>query len=103
MKVRKVLRQHPSKPIQSSSISATMNLRYRLTNSWSMYSQYATGNVIPSSNIFDVKNAQVAVTPKPAGTKTFQFGSVFQAKQFTLDADASFIKAQTLTRRHLIS
>jgi len=54
----------------------------------------ATGNVIPPASVFDVKNAAVAVTPRPTGTKTFQFGSVFKARRFTLDADAYFIKAQ---------
>jgi iron complex outermembrane receptor protein len=72
----------------------TADVRYRLTNFWSAYAQYATGNVIPPSSVFDVKNAQVAVVPKPTGTKTFQFGSVLKLNRFTLDADAYFIKAQ---------
>ena len=67
---------------------------YRLRNNWSLYGQYATGNVIPPSSVFDVKNAQVAVTPKPTKTNTFQFGSVFKTNRFTLDADAYFIKYQ---------
>ena len=72
----------------------TADVRYRLTNSWTTYAQYATGNVIPPSSVFDVKNARVSVTPKPTETKTFQFGSVFKANRFTIDADAYFIKAQ---------
>ena len=63
-------------------------------NNWSVYAQYATGNVIPPSSVFDVKNAAVAITPKPTQTKTFQFGSVLKTNRFTLDADAYFIHAQ---------
>ncbi len=72
----------------------TADARYRLRNNWSVYGQYATGNVIPPSSVFDVKNAVVAVTPKPTQTKTFQFGSVLKTNRFTLDADAYFIHAQ---------
>jgi iron complex outermembrane receptor protein len=72
----------------------TADASYRLKNNWSMYGQYATGNVIPPSSVFDVKNAKVAVTPKPTQTKAFQFGSVLKTNRFTLDADAYFIHAQ---------
>lgn len=72
----------------------TADARYRLQNNWSVYAQWATGNVIPPSSVFDVKNAAVAVTPKPTQTKVFQFGSVFKTNRFTLDADAYFIRAQ---------
>ena len=72
----------------------TFDARYRLRNNWSVYSQYATGNVIPPSSVFDVKNAAVAIIPKPTQTKTFQFGSVLKTNRFTLDADAYFIKVE---------
>jgi iron complex outermembrane recepter protein len=71
----------------------TADARYRLKNNWSMYAQWATGNVIPPSSVFDVKNATVALTPKPTQTRTFQFGSVLKTNRFTLDADAYFIHA----------
>lgn len=73
----------------------TGSLRYRLKNNWTAYAQYATGNVIPPSSVFDVKNAAVLTTPKPTQTKAFQFGSVVKFNRFTLDADAFFIKAQS--------
>ena len=75
------------------SFQPTANARYRLKNNWSTYVQWATGNVIPPSSVFDVKNAAVAVTPKPTTTKAFQFGSVLKTNRFTLDADAYFIHA----------
>ena len=77
-----------------ASWQPTADARYRLRNNWSTYVQYATGNVIPPSSVFDVKNATVAVTPKPTQTKAFQFGSVLKTNRFTLDADAYFIHAQ---------
>lgn len=68
--------------------------RYRLRDNWSAYAQFATGNIIPPSSVFDVKSAQVSVVPKPTGTKTFQFGSVFHHNRFTLDVDSYFTHAQ---------
>lgn len=76
------------------SFQPTSDLRYRLKNNWTAYAQYATGNVIPPSSVFDVKNASVQTTPRPTQTKTFQFGSVLKLNRFTLDADTFFIKAQ---------
>ena len=72
----------------------TVNAHYRLKNNWSAYAQYATGNVIPPSSVFDVKNAAVSVIPKPTDTKTFQFGSVLHLNRFTLDVDSYSIHAQ---------
>ncbi|MEP6961635.1 MAG: TonB-dependent receptor, partial [Acidobacteriota bacterium] len=72
----------------------TVDAHYRIKSNWSAYAQWATGNVIPPSSVFDVKNAVVAVTPKPTVTKAFQFGSVYKTNRFTLDADAYFIRAQ---------
>ena len=71
----------------------TVDARYRLRNNWSVYGQYATGNIIPPANVFDVKNGQVAVIPKPTQTKTTQFGSVLKTNRFTLDADFYYIRA----------
>jgi iron complex outermembrane receptor protein len=76
----------------------TADARYRLKDNWSVYGQYATGNVIPPSNVFDVKNAAVAVTPKPTQTKTFQFGTVYKTNRFTIHADACFIHADNQLR-----
>ena len=76
------------------SFQPTGDLRYRLKNNWTLYAQYATGNVIPPSSVFDVKNAAVQTTPKPTQTKTFQFGSVLKLNRFTLDTDVFFLKAQ---------
>jgi iron complex outermembrane receptor protein len=72
----------------------TADARYWIKSNWSAYAQWATGNVIPPSSVFDTKNATVAVTPKPTQTKTFQFGTVLKTNRFTIDADMYFIHAQ---------
>lgn len=71
------------------------SLRFRMKNNWNLYAEYATGNVIPPSSVFDVKNASVKTTPKPTQTKTFQFGSVLKLNRMTIDTDVFFIKAQS--------
>lgn len=76
-----------------NSFQPTADARYRLRNNWSVYVQYATGNVIPPSSVFDTANAIVAVTPKPTKTRAFQFGTVYKTNRFTIDADSYFINA----------
>lgn len=71
----------------------SVDVRYRLRNNWTLYGQYATGNIIPPSNVFDVKNGAVLKTPSPTRTKTTQFGSVLKTNRFTLDVDYYYIIA----------
>jgi iron complex outermembrane receptor protein len=63
------------------------DMRYELKPRWSLYGQFATGNVIPPTNTFDVTGTQVSVLPKPTQTITFQAGTVFQSNRFTFDFD----------------
>ncbi|HYR42080.1 MAG TPA: TonB-dependent receptor, partial [Terriglobia bacterium] len=69
----------------------SFDARYKLHRNWSVYGQYATGNSIPPTNVFDVKNGKVAVLPKPTQVRTVQFGSVYKTGRFTLDVDSYFI------------
>jgi iron complex outermembrane receptor protein len=62
---------------------------------WSMYAQYGQGQNIPPSSVFDVKNAQVGVLPKPILTDTYQVGSVWKSHRATLDVDYYHIKYQS--------
>lgn len=71
----------------------TFDARYRLRNNWTVYGQWATGNIIPPSSVFDVKAGAVALIPKPTQTKTFQFGTVLKTNRFTLDSDFYYIVA----------
>jgi iron complex outermembrane receptor protein len=66
------------------------DLRYKIKPNWTMYAQFAEGNAIPPSSVFDSKGALVAVTPKPTAVKTYQVGSVVKFNRFTLDADAYY-------------
>jgi iron complex outermembrane receptor protein len=74
-----------------NSWQPSFDARYKLARNWSVYGQYATGNSIPPTSVFDVKNARVAVLPKPTQVRTFQFGSVYKTGRFTLDVDSYFI------------
>ncbi len=67
---------------------------YRIKTNWSAYGQYGRGSVIPPSSVFDVKNAQVGVTPNPTVADTFQGGSVVKLSHLSLDADVYYIHFQ---------
>ena len=68
----------------------SLDARYKLKSNWTVYAQFATGSVIPPSSVFDTKNAEVAVLPKPTTTKTYQLGSVLKFNRATLDVDAYY-------------
>ena len=67
---------------------------YRIKNNWSVYGQFAKGNVIPPTSVFDVTTGKVANLPKPTGVSTYQTGSVLKLKRIMLDGDAYYIKFQ---------
>jgi len=68
----------------------SVDLRYRIKANWTAYAQFATGSNIPPSNVFDSKNALVAVLPKPTSVKTYQIGSVVKFNRWTLDFDVYY-------------
>ncbi len=65
----------------------SFDANYRVKTNLSVYGQYATGSIIPPSNVFDVASATVGVPPKPTTAYTFQGGTVYKQKFFTADAD----------------
>jgi len=67
-----------------------VDARYKLKTNWTVYAQFATGSVIPPTNVFDTKGALVAVLPKPTTTKTYQIGSVVKFNRVTLDVDGYY-------------
>jgi iron complex outermembrane receptor protein len=77
-----------------SSVLPSFDANYRLTNNWSIYGQFATGSVIPPSGVFDVKDANVTILPKPTMARTFQGGTVLKLKYFTFNADAYYTHFQ---------
>jgi iron complex outermembrane receptor protein len=72
----------------------SIEANYRIKSNWSAYGQYGRGSVIPPSSVFDVKNAQVAVTPKPTVADTWQGGSVAKFNHVSLDGAVYYIHFQ---------
>ncbi len=72
-----------------------LDARYMIQRNWSVYAQYATGDVIPPTSTYDVTGSKVSTLPKPMRTTTYQVGSVYQGKGFTLDADIFQTNADT--------
>ena len=68
----------------------SLDVRYKSRTNWTAYAQFATGSVIPPTNVFDSKGALVAVLPKPTATKTYQLGSVLKFNRVTLDVDGYY-------------
>lgn len=69
-----------------------IDLHYMLASNWSVYAQYATGNEIPPTSVFDVKNANVTLLPASIRSKTWQMGTVWKGDMVTIDVDAYKIK-----------
>ncbi len=72
----------------------SIDARYRLKRNWTAYAQFGEGSVVPPSSVFDVKNAEVSVLPRPTMAKTYQMGSVLKFSRWTLDLDAYYIHFQ---------
>jgi iron complex outermembrane receptor protein len=72
----------------------SVDARYFLRDNVSVYAQFSTGSVIPPSSVFDTKNAEVAVLPRPTLAKTYQAGSVWKFNRFTLDVDGYYTHFQ---------
>jgi iron complex outermembrane recepter protein len=73
------------------SVLPSIDARYRLRSNWSVYAQFATGSVIPPTSVFDTKNGEVSILPKPTRTRTFQMGSKWKLNRWTLDVDTYYI------------
>jgi iron complex outermembrane receptor protein len=71
-----------------------LDVHYMLQPNWSTYAQFATGNVIPSTNVFDTAGATAPVAlPPPIQTKAYQIGTVYKTNNLSLDADAYIVRA----------
>ncbi len=65
----------------------SLDVHYMLQPNWSLYGQYSAGDQIPSTSVFDVKNAAVNPAPKATRSTGLQFGTVWNAPQYTFAAD----------------
>jgi len=93
--------------IQPADVSGTftktlpfLTANYRVASNWAVYGQYAQGFLVPSISIFYVNNpGSNKVVPQES--TNYQIGTVYNAGNLTLDADAYYIdfkhKIQTQT------
>lgn len=81
-----------SNSITYTDVLPSLDAHYQLQPNWAVYGQYAEGDAIPPTNVFDVKNAAVDTPPKATKSQTFQIGSVWKSDQYTLDVDVYHIK-----------
>ncbi len=79
-------------PSLSNSITYTdmlpsLDVHYKIQPNWTLYAQYALGDQIPSTSVFDVLNAKVSPAPNPTKATTAQIGTVWNSGDLTLAAD----------------
>ena len=65
----------------------SLDVHYLAQHNLSIYAQYAKGDAIPPTKVFDVKNAAVGTLPKPTVAETYQTGTVFQARRVMFGFD----------------
>ena len=81
-----------SNTVTYRDVLPSLDAHYLIRPNWSAYAQYAEGDLIPPTSVFDVPNAAVATIPKPQKSDTFQVGSVWKSDAFTFDADVYHVK-----------
>lgn len=69
----------------------SISANYMLQPNWSTYAQYAYGDQIPSTTVFDVLNAKASPVPKPTLAKVAQIGTVWKSDKMTLGADIYYM------------
>ena len=76
-----------SNSVSYSDVLPSLDVHYTIKPGWTAYAQLSKGDLIPSTSVFDVKNAQVSPVPKATKTKTAQLGTVWQSSDLSLSAD----------------
>jgi len=84
-------------PSISNSVSyndwlPSLDVHYMLKPNWSTYAQYAEGDLIPPTSVFDVPFANVMTPPKVQKSHTFQIGTDYKADAFNMDANVYHVK-----------
>ncbi len=75
-----------------TDVLPSLDVHYKIAPNWTAYAQFAAGDQIPSTSVFDVKDAKVSPAPKATKTKTLQVGTVWQSAQMSLAADVYHTK-----------
>ena len=73
--------------ITYTDVLPSIDVHYMVKPNWSTYAQYAVGDQIPSTSVFDVKDAKVSPAPKPTKSKTAQIGTVWNGEGLSFSAD----------------
>jgi len=67
-----------------------VTINYKIEPSWSVYAQYAQGIYVPDISAFE-QAVPTTTFPKAQTTTNYQFGTVYYADNFTVDADIYYI------------
>jgi iron complex outermembrane receptor protein len=77
-----------------------LDIHYMIQPNWSLYAQFASGDVIPSTTVFDNSSGKYqpgttapTLLPPPIQTKSYQIGSVFKGKNYSVDGDVYMTRA----------
>jgi iron complex outermembrane recepter protein len=65
----------------------SFDAHYLVLRNMSVYAQYAKGDAVPPTKVFDTKNVAVGVLPKPTVAVTYQVGTVMQARRVNFGVD----------------
>jgi len=81
-----------SNSVTYTDVLPSLDAHYMIQPNWSAYAQYAAGDLIPPTSVYDVAGAVVNAPPKAQKSTTYQFGSVWKSDRFNVDADIYHIK-----------
>jgi len=78
----------------------SIDAHYMIRKNWAAYVQYAEGDLIPPTSVFDapftvtngVATSNVAQEPKAQKSHTIQFGTDYKSDSFTMDANVYHTK-----------
>jgi iron complex outermembrane receptor protein len=65
----------------------SFDVHYLIRGDLAAYGQFAEGDAIPPTKVFDVTGANVGILPKPTVATTYQTGMVWQGHRMNLGAD----------------
>ena len=77
-----------------------LDIHYMIQPNWSAYAQFASGDVIPSTTVYDNSlgtyypgTTSPTALPPPIQTKSYQLGTVYKGSNFSVDGDVYLTRA----------
>ena len=80
-----------SNAITYTDVLPSLAANYKIRKDWSAYAQYAWGDQIPSTSVFDVTGAKVSPAPSPTVAKVTQVGTVVNSDRWTFASDVYYM------------